>query len=371
MSILIFVIDRKMLGHLEPKNCKEFRRPLVDLLLTGRISSELMKIVAEAIVCLSLKSNYNEFRDEMLKDLSHPDHVKSFQYSFIMFSIYQGNKHFNVEVNAMIKSVCSGKCRNLPVTLGTIGHIGAREPFNFWDASLKSQSTSKQLVDKIVTYTATSAPQEGTISEKKSSGANPRSKIGKLDPAEWRDIRGSAIRCLVFMALQSPGHFTPFLTQNDLEFKGSLYEAFGDLCQLPEIGHHEDNLRNLFFWLMKEVETCSSDLEDGLFYTLGKMMSILPTGDLNLVLDKVKKSSTKRQDKFLLRASHNLFKPDEKLSPYRELIEWIIEKASSSDFEVVERALSAILSLNYYHRDSVMLQSLRQDQFLTVLAKHL
>jgi hypothetical protein len=265
MSILIFVIDRKMLSHLEPKNCKEFRRPLVDLLLRGRISSELLPIVAEAIVCLSLKSNYNEFRDEMLKDLSHPDHVKSFQYSFILFSIYAGNKHFNVEVNAMIKSVCSGKCRNLPVTLGTIGHIGAREPFTFWDASLKSQSTSKELVDKIVIYTAKSEPQEGTISERKSSSGNPRSKTGNSDPAEWRSIRGSAIKSLVFMALQSPENFTPFLTQDDLEFKGSLYQAFGELCQLPEIGHHQNKLRNLFFWLMKEVETCSPDLEDELF----------------------------------------------------------------------------------------------------------
>jgi hypothetical protein len=248
MSILIFVIDRKMLGHLEPKNCKEFRRPLVDLLLTGRISSELLPIVAEAIVCLSLKSDYNEFRDEMLRDLSHPDHVKSFQYSFILFSIYAGNKHFNVEVNSMIKSVCSGKCRNLPVTLGTIGHIGAREPFTFWDASLKSKSTSKELVDKIVKYTAQYAPRDNTISERKSSGANHRSKIVKIDPAEWRDIRGSAIKSLVFMALQSPENFTPFLIQNDLEFKGSLYQAFGELCQLPEINHHQSRLRNLFYW---------------------------------------------------------------------------------------------------------------------------
>jgi hypothetical protein len=248
MSILIFVIDRKMLGHLEPKTCKQFRRPLVDLLLTGRISSELLPIVAEAIVCLSLKSDYNEFRDEMLRDLSHPDHVKSFQYSFILFSIYAGNKHFNVEVNSMIKSVCSGKCRNLPVTLGTIGHIGAREPFIFWDASLKSKSTSKELVDRIVKYTAQYAPRENTISERKSSGANLRSKIVKIDPAEWRDIRGSAIKSLVFMALQSPENFTPFLIQNDLEFKGSLYQAFGELCQLPEITHHQSKLRNLFFW---------------------------------------------------------------------------------------------------------------------------
>jgi hypothetical protein len=101
------------------------------------------------------------------------------------------------------------------------------------------------------------------------------------------------------------------------------------------------------------------------------MMSILPTDDRKHVLDKVKNSSTKRWDKFLLRASHNLFKPHEDLSPHRELIQWIIEKASSKESEVVERALSAILSLNYYHMGSVMLQSLRQDQFLTVLAKHL
>lgn len=354
-----------MLSNLKDNTREEFRVHLVDLVSMGRLSSELLPVVAEAIVTLSVRASYNEFRNKMYQDLANPDYLKSFQYSFIHFSIMAGNKFFSQEANTLIKSVLGNTSSNLSLSLEIIGHIGAREPFVFWDEKAKGHKNSDQIIKTIVGYTKFVETDPA-----KDSLESDLDALEGLSEQDCRDIRRSAIKALTFMSLQSPANFIPFLRLGDHEAKQSLYQGFGELCLLPDIKNHRAELKTLFFWLLEEVESCTADTEDELFNALGKMMSVLSVQDRLQLLDNVKSKNNKKWSKFLLRACQYLFKPNEDISPHKDIISWIIDQASSQEWEVVEYALCAINILNFYKPKS-MIQFVSTDKFMSILAKHL
>lgn len=186
-----------------------------------------------------------------------------------------------------------------------------------------------------------------------------------------KDIRRSAIKAIVFMSLSEVAFLEELRHEDDdLDFKQYLYAAAQEVCLLPNIKEHPNQVEELLNWLGLHIPQCSPYLLDDLCLTLGKLLSVLSAETkVDRILLEMAKNDP-QYDTFLLKASQSMFVHGEDMTPYEDFRKWIFGMASNPNHVIARYALCAISCLYYYHSDGLLLPHLKDPVFLRVLASH-